>query len=68
MIIYTGAEADLNKIHGYEKNNNRIEVATDSNGLRYIPHEVVTYPDFQELKPIFDKLTPIEYTPNVEPN
>jgi len=64
MIIYTGNESELNILNGFTKNGNRIEVVTDGAGVPYVPHEVVTFPEFQELKPIFDKLKPTEYTPH----
>lgn len=63
MMIFTGDIADLNKIDGYEKKGNRIEVVTDGAGIKYVPPEVIELPEFQELKPIFDLLIPIEYTP-----
>ena len=63
MIVFTGDVLDLEAIDQYTNNSNRIEVFADGAGVKFIPKEVIDCPDFAELKPIFDKLTPIQYTP-----
>ena len=64
MIVYTGNILNITAIDKYEINNNRIEVCTDGAGVDFITKEVIEYPLFAELKPIFDNLQPIEYTPH----
>jgi len=66
MIVYTGNISDIMAIDRFETNNNRIEVCTDGAGVDFITQEVIEYPLFAELKPIFDNLKPIEYTPYAE--
>jgi hypothetical protein len=68
MIVYTGDVLDLQAVDQYIRNSNRIEVFEDGAGVKFIPQEVITCPDFEELKPIFNKLTPIKYTPFPDEN
>jgi hypothetical protein len=68
MLVYTGNDTDLMKLDWYEINSNRIEVCTDGAGVKFVTREVIDYPLFAELKPIFDTLQPIEYTPHGEPS
>lgn len=64
IMIYTGSEADLNELDLFEKDYNRIEVVEDGAGIKHIPLDVIECPIFAELTPIFERLTPVPYTPH----
>jgi len=64
MIVYTGTQQVIDLINGYTTEDNRyIEFAIDGSNTLVLGKETLIDPYFSELKPYFERLVPIEYTP-----
>ena len=66
MIVYTGNTSIIEQLDGVCVDGYKIEIVADFAGVPFVNKETIENPIFAELKPIFDKLTPIQYTPHVE--
>ncbi|MGI9190927.1 MAG: hypothetical protein ACR2IL_02320 [Chitinophagaceae bacterium] len=64
MTIYTSKDDTIMQLDGVDVDGWRIEIVEDGAGVPYVNEETIQNPIFSEFKRIFDKLTPIEYTPH----
>jgi hypothetical protein len=63
MIVYTGNTKTIEQLDGICVDGYKIEIVSDYAGVPFVNKETIDNPIFAELKLIFDKLTPIQYTP-----
>jgi hypothetical protein len=63
MIVYTGNIETIEQLNGVCVDGWKIEIIYDGSGVPFVNQETIDNPIFAEKKPIFNKLTPIKYTP-----
>lgn len=63
MIVYTGNIETIEQLNGVCVDGWKIEIIYDGAGVPFVNQETIDNPIFAEKTPIFNKLTPIKYTP-----
>jgi hypothetical protein len=63
ITIYTGDSNTLSKIDGCFVDGCKIIITKDGAGVPFVNIETINNPVFDFLKPYFEELKPIKYTP-----